>query len=276
MGEMFTGVYVLLGKEIALIDTGLHKTPEENIFPYLERLGRSPSEIGLVVLTHGHGDHYEGLPAVKRASGAKVAVHRADAWLIEEDLDAILFRALHERYPDCFRPVKADPYPKADLLLKEGDLLNLAGEEYQVLEIPGHTDGSIGLYQPEQQLVFTGDAVSGEMLHFYGDPDQVLASDRRLLKLNADLMLAAHQYRGAKDAVLRGSEVTEFIQRHAEAVQAAMRKTKELVQAAQRPLSPRELAEMLKGPSLITAIKLLENLVRKGEASEVRTETRYW
>jgi len=276
LGETFTGVYLLLGKEIVLIDTGLHKTPEEKVFPYLEQLGRSPSEIALVVLTHGHGDHYEGIPAVKKVSGAKVAVHKADAWLIEEDLDAALFRSLHEKYPDCFRPVKAEPYPKADLLLKEGESLNLAGEEYQVLEIPGHTDGSIGLYQPQQQLLFTGDAVSGDFLHFYGDPDRCIASDQRLLGLKVELLLASHRYKPASDAVLRGAETGAFIQRHIEAIQDAMEKTKEFIRASQRPVSPRELAEALQGPSLITAIKLLENLVRKGEASEVKAETRYW
>lgn len=276
LGEMFTGVYVLLGKEIALIDTGLHKTPEELLFPYLEQLGRCPSEIAFVVLTHGHGDHYEGIPAVKKASGAKIAVHKADASLIEEDEDAVLWRALHGRYPDCFRPMKAEPFPKADILLKEGDYLELGGDRYEVLEIPGHTDGSIALHQKEQKLAFSGDAVSGEMLHFYCDPDEVINSDRRLLALKLDMLLASHKYRGANDAVLKGSEIGEFITRHIAAVEACLKRTRELVRGSARPLSVREVSEALQGPSLITVIKFLENLARKGDASEVRVETRYW
>jgi len=276
LGEMFTGVYILLGKEIALVDTGLHKTPEEKVFPYLRQLGRGPSEIALVVLTHGHGDHYEGIPAVKRASGAKVAVHETDAWLIEEDLDAVLWRSLHERYPDCFRPVKAEPYPKPDILLAEGDSLSLGDEEYQVLEIPGHTEGSIGLYQPQQRVLFTGDAVSGEMLHFYGDPEQCIASDERLLGLGVELMLASHRYRPAPDAALRGADIRAFIQLHIGTIRTAVERTRELVRASPRPVSPRELVDALKNVSLITAIRLLENLVCRGEAREVRAETRYW
>lgn len=269
-------VYVLLGKEICLVDTGFRTTPEKRIFPYLEQLGRSPSEISLIVLTHGHGDHYEGIPAIKKASGAKIAVHEADAWLIEEDRDAPLFRSLSLQYPDCFRPLKGESYPKADILLKDGDTLSVGGGEFQVLGIPGHTEGSIALYDPKESIAFSGDQVSGEFVHFYLDPDLNIASDRRLLSLKIDALLPAHKYPPATEFVLRGSEVRAFIERHIEAIEALKQRTREILRASKRPLSPQEVAEALKGPSLITVIKLLECLSRQGEAVAVKAETKYW
>mgnify|MGYP001141019489 CR=1 FL=1 len=272
----FTGVYILLDKEICLVDTGYRTTPEERIFPYLDQLGRSPSEISLIVLTHGHGDHYEGIPAIKKASGAKVAVHEADAWLIEEDGDAPLFRSLSAQYPSCFRPRNGQPHPKADILLMEGDTLNIGGGEFQVLSIPGHTEGSIALYQPKECLALTGDEVSGDFMHFYHDPDLCIASDRKLLSFKIDMLLAAHRYPPAPDAILKGSEVRAFIERHVAAIETAKRRTKEVLMAASKPLSPQEVAEALKGPTLITVMKILENLAQQGEALAVKAETKYW
>jgi glyoxylase-like metal-dependent hydrolase (beta-lactamase superfamily II) len=269
-------VYILLGKEIALIDTGFRTTPEKRIFPYLEQLGRSPSEISLIILTHGHGDHYEGIPAIKKASGAKVAIHKADAWLIEEDKDAPLFRSLSLQYPDCFRPLKGEPYPKADILLKDGDTLEAGYGEFQVFGIPGHTEGSIALYDPKERLAFSGDQVSGEFIHFYLDPDTNIASDRRLLSLRIDTLLPAHKYPPATEFVLRGSEAMAFIQRHIEAIEGIKQRIKEILRTSRRPLSPHEVAEALKGPSLITVIKFLEYLAQRGEAITVKAETKYW
>ncbi|MEM3693942.1 MAG: MBL fold metallo-hydrolase [Candidatus Bathyarchaeia archaeon] len=269
-------IYVLLGKEITLIDTGFRTTPEKRIFPYLEQLGRSPSEISLIVLTHGHGDHYEGIPTIKKASGAKVAIHKADAWLIEEDKDAPLFRSLSLQYPDCFRPLKGEPYPKADILLKDGDSLEMGGSEFQVLGIPGHTEGSIALYDPKERLAFSGDQVSGEFIHFYLDPDTNIASDRKLLSLKLDTLLPAHKYPPATEFVLRGSEARAFIERHIESVEGIKQRIREILRASRKPLSPHEVAEALKGPSLITVIKYLEYLAQRGEAITVKAETKYW
>jgi len=272
----FTGVYILLDQEICLVDAGFRTTPEQRVFPYLEHLGRSPSEISLIALTHGHGDHYEGIPAIKKASGAKIAIHEADARLIEEDGDAPLLRSLSAQYPSCFRIKKGQPCPKADILLKEGDTLNIGGGEFQVLSTPGHTEGSITLYEPKERIALTGDEVSGDFLHFYHDPDLCISSDRKLLGFKIDMLLAAHKYPPASDAVLRGLNVRDFIERHIAAIEAAKRRTKEVLTAANRPLYPQEVAEALKGPTLITVIKILENLTRQGEASAITTETKYW
>jgi len=274
----FTGVYVVLGKEICLVDAGYHGTPEDRVFPYLKHLGRDSSEISLVVLTHGHGDHYEGVPAIKQASNAKVAVHEADAPLIEFDRDTELFRRLHVKYPDLFRPVRGDVnrLPKADILLKDGNRLNLAGMEVQVIHIPGHQEGSIALYQPNEHLLFTGDSVSGDFLHFYGEVEENLASIKRLMDLRVDLLLASHRYPPATDAVLRGLEARSFMEQSIRAVEQTYEKVKAFVNASKKPVSPREITDAIQGPTLITVIKMLEKMARDGEASEIRTETRYW
>ena len=75
---------------------------------------------------------------------------------------------------------------KADRLLKDGDVLQLAGMEIHVLHTPGHTRGSCCYYIPDQKMAFTGDTLFCES---YGRTDfptsssaAIQSSVRRLLK----------------------------------------------------------------------------------------------
>ena len=56
--------------------------------------------------------------------------------------------------------LKIDTSPLTiDRFLKEGDVIDFAGEEIQVLETPGHSPGSLSFYCPDTAVIFTGDAV---------------------------------------------------------------------------------------------------------------------
>lgn len=56
--------------------------------------------------------------------------------------------------------LKIDTSPLTiDRFLKEGDVIDFAGEEIQVLETPGHSAGSLSFYCPSSSVIFTGDAV---------------------------------------------------------------------------------------------------------------------
>ncbi|MEM3046457.1 MAG: MBL fold metallo-hydrolase, partial [Candidatus Bathyarchaeia archaeon] len=81
---------------------------------------------------------------------------------------------------------------------------------------PGHSPGSICLYEPRLRLLFTGDSVQGngtviQGIALYGDRDVYLNSMKRLRQLPVETLVAAHRYRPASGAVLRGEEARAFI-----------------------------------------------------------------
>ena len=100
--------------------------------------------IKYIVLTHSHMDHTGGVAAVKEGTGAKLAIHEEEA----NSLRRPLFRGM--------MPL-ASPPPEPDLLLTEGDTVNVGKIALKVLHTPGHTPGGMSLYT--EGAVFTGDTL---------------------------------------------------------------------------------------------------------------------
>ncbi len=277
MGSSFTGIYILLGKGVGVIDTGLADSPETAVFPYLKKLGHSPDEISLVVITHGHGDHYEGIPAIKKTSAADVAIHELDAPLITLKGDRVLFQNLSRQYPYAVKPVRGKPVPmpSADLLLRDGSVLDLAGTRLDVIHTPGHSLGAICLYAPSDRVLFTGDSVQGQSQLLYGSINEYLSSLQRLMNVRVDLLLAAHHYPPAPSAVLRGPDVRTFLEASVEAVTTSLDVVDTLFASSETPLSLEDVSNALPLPK-ITAIKMIEKLVEDGKIGTVPPSPRWW
>jgi glyoxylase-like metal-dependent hydrolase (beta-lactamase superfamily II) len=72
-------VYIVVnGDKLTLIDTGFFHS-EGKIEQYIEKLGFKPSAVSTIILTHYHIDHTGNAKKLKEKTGAKVAVHEADA-----------------------------------------------------------------------------------------------------------------------------------------------------------------------------------------------------
>lgn len=151
--DRFVYAFLIYGERICLIDAGVSSSPGM-IFDYMKKTGRNPEEISLLVLTHAHPDHIGGAPAIVRESGCKVAAHEGDRpWI--EDVE----RQYKERPIANFHDLVEDDV-KVDLLIKEGDELDLGGgKTLQVIHTPGHSKGSVSLLYPEDATLITGDAV---------------------------------------------------------------------------------------------------------------------
>lgn len=73
--------------------------------------------------------------------------------------------------PASFRTPATEP----TLLVDEGDVLDLGNSAFQVLHLPGHSPGSIGLWEPATGILFSGDAIyDGPLL------DQIEGADRQV------------------------------------------------------------------------------------------------
>jgi glyoxylase-like metal-dependent hydrolase (beta-lactamase superfamily II) len=133
---------------------------------FLERHKISPSEIKLIVLTHGDFDHVGGTRELKEITGAIVAIHENDRRLLEEGIFhwpggvtswGRISRAI---FKPVIRMIASFPSAKADLILDEHDH---SLEEYgicgRIVFTPGHTFGSVSV------LLNSGDAFVGCLLH---------------------------------------------------------------------------------------------------------------
>lgn len=176
----FSQAYLVEGDSgLVLVDAGFpHK--ERAILRRIQALGRR--ELRLIYITHAHLDHYGSAAALRRLTGARVAIHGADAERMakgETKLGIVrgwgklgqVFLPLVEL---CLRPEPVE----ADVLLEDGEDLSEYGIEAKVFHTPGHTIGSSCLVV-EGRVGFVGDLLSTK-----GKPhlQQFIAEDWSLYK----------------------------------------------------------------------------------------------
>ena len=124
---------------------GIIIDPGDEAKKILKRVHELGLDIKLILLTHGHIDHAGALKEVKEATNAEVAVHTDDANFDRYQSAGLV---LGLSYPNP---------PAPDRLLKDGDILDIAGMHFKVLHTPGHSVGGICLLR--DGVVFSGDTL---------------------------------------------------------------------------------------------------------------------
>ena len=100
-----------------------------------------------IILTHCHFDHIGGVRSVADKTYAKIAIHKNDACGLTDNRFN-LGMMLGEDY------TQGEP----DILLSDGDILNIGDTTLKILHTPGHTPGGIGILANESVL-FAGDTL---------------------------------------------------------------------------------------------------------------------
>jgi len=136
---------------LILVDTG---TPgkEAKVLAYLASIGRRPSDISQIVLTHPDADHSGSAARLKQLTGATLAIGELDAPRLSGAMKlketSGIGNVLMGIVGAFMRVERISP----DVLLKDGDKVG----PLSVLHTPGHTDGSISVYSPGQ-FILVGD-----------------------------------------------------------------------------------------------------------------------
>ena len=170
VGPLATNVHVLAdprSREAIAIDTA---TP--CLAWITDELAARDWTLKLIVSSHGHWDHIGDNAAVAEHTGADVGAHPLD----------------HDRliHPSTNTPFDIPPSVPAVDLAEDGEV-RFGAIRLRVLHTPGHTEGSVCLYEPDEGLLFSGDTLFaggwGRVDLPGGDPDAMVASLGRFLDL---------------------------------------------------------------------------------------------
>jgi glyoxylase-like metal-dependent hydrolase (beta-lactamase superfamily II) len=143
--------------------------PGDNIPKIEQILAQHSLRVKAIVITHAHIDHIGGAQKLHASTGAPVYMNQNDTKLQEMmDLQAAWLGV-------------ATPEPvKIDTAVREGDSLQIAGVEFHVLDTPGHTQGSISLWVPNENKLVAGDTLFRDSIGRTdlpgGDGEQILRS----------------------------------------------------------------------------------------------------
>jgi glyoxylase-like metal-dependent hydrolase (beta-lactamase superfamily II) len=124
---------------------GLFIDPADEVEMLLSEAEAYGIKIKYIVNTHSHIDHVMGNEEMVRLTRAQLMIHEEEAPNLGRTPSYLL---------EMFR---ATPSPPADLLLREGDLIQVGQVQLQVLHTPGHSPGGICLTM--DGMVFTGDTL---------------------------------------------------------------------------------------------------------------------
>ena len=133
-------------------DTAVLIDPGDGLAELRAALAASGRRLGAILLTHGHFDHTLAAGPLARESGAPVYVHPADLAMVE-DARLNAFNPMAADLP-CPADVGAEVYPVSD-----GEIFSACGLSFRLMHTPGHTPGSVCLYDADNGLLFSGDTL---------------------------------------------------------------------------------------------------------------------
>ncbi len=201
-------VWHVQGRDLDLvIDTAL------GLAPLSAHVSRRADAALLAVATHVHGDHVGGhhefdhraIHACEQAELSAAGLVVLDAALYPESVLGPYRDAGYDIPPLLIDAVPLGGLPAAVLdrvaapptrILEDGDVVDLGDRHFEVLHLPGHSVGSIGLWEEQTGTLFSGDAVyDGPLLDALdgSDIEAYAATMERLLRLPVTVVHGGHE-----------------------------------------------------------------------------------
>lgn len=156
--------YLIKADGCIMVDTGPLQSARA-IEKWLAKISFNPQEIQLIVLTHGHPDHVGAVQRIKDFTGAKIALHKDDQYMIENwkaswPTAVSTWGHVLGNISKLFKPIFRFKSFKADVIIgAEGLSLKEYGIPGKIIHTPGHTPGSVSI------LLDSGDTFAGCMTH---------------------------------------------------------------------------------------------------------------
>ena len=246
-------LYLLEGDENLLIDSGFSFSPSKTILPYFADHDLSLQDVRWLVTTHASPDHCGGHAALKAQNPSIIAIaHRLEADAISnldrfqaEHVDVLRTHQWYMQPLDVhssdFQQYWAQGTP-VDLTVDGSVRIRLAdGWWVELLHLPGHTPGHIGVYDLLNDILYAGDAVMARgipnmhdtivMPPHYFEITTYLNTLDTLEKLSPATLLSTHY------PPLYGDDVRQFLQESRAFVFECEQLLEAILASAQEPLS---------------------------------------
>ncbi len=189
----------LSSRDLTLIDPGLMGKGDYKI-DAIQEMGIEPEAIKRVIMTHTHLDHIGCLPEfLQRLSWAEIWMHRLEAEPLQKgDEKTVYGMEMFREMCNTQYALKPGAFTfRVNRKLEDGERLDIGGMVWEVLHIPGHSMGSIGLYYDPEGILIPGDVIYADYAIGRFDLHGARASDLmksliRLGELEVHMLLPGH------------------------------------------------------------------------------------
>ncbi len=187
------------GEDFSLIDCGLLEMGSYKL-EELDKANIPLKHVKRIVMTHTHLDHIGCLPEILEAiPHAEVWVHKEEALYLERgDARIVYGNSMFESLLRSQYDFPKDLFTiKVHRKLEDGEVLDLGGIPFEVIHVPGHSAGSIGLFNHEHRIFMSGDTIYadgaiGRYDLVSADPAALKRSLERIAQLRIDILLPCH------------------------------------------------------------------------------------
>lgn len=165
LGKFVNGYIVQSGEHLAIVDAGLGASFVDEIEVCLQALNKTFEDVTAIFITHEHTDHVGGLNVLQKRCNAKTFAHRRAAAVIqgesgptfapENELNIFQRFMLKNMLGRSVTPARVDEF------VDDGDTISEIADA-QVVALPGHSFGQIGLYLTDEKTLMGGDV----MMHY--------------------------------------------------------------------------------------------------------------
>ena len=197
----FVNAFLIDADELILVDTG-NRGDEGTILEAIREIGRKPSDLKHILVTHCHPDHAGSLAELKEATGASAYMHPIDAAItrtgkVAPDLKpspGLLNNILFNR----FIGFEGSEYSPAEIEyeVNDGDELPIAGG-LRAMHVPGHSAGQLAFFWNEYGGVLFAADTAGNTMRLgyslgYADFEEGKRSLAKLAKLDFEVACFGH------------------------------------------------------------------------------------
>lgn len=218
-----------------IIDAGLNNDVTRELWE--REIGNE--NVGQIFLTHYHPDHFGYAGGLQQKTGAQLSMSKIDADAGMKSWDEAFLNALPGYYKAAGIPREAaqemadntkafqpliSPLPKVDHYFEEGEKIHIGRLEYEVLFVPGHSDGMVSFFQQEHNVLLSADHILPRITPnisywFHGDPNPLLTYTKSLEKireLDVEWVIPSHgqPFQGANE------RIDELLTHHEERLEA--------------------------------------------------------